>query len=162
MTILAPGTFKTSDFRKPIPAAVEREVRKRYELDHRPALSTRPYDTEAGDFVPPQNDPRFIVLIESREHDERTFGRKADAEKTVTTRGSDIGEAARVRNIRDTQAIHQAKIALKDGDEKRAAELLATVRKKSRFKKRSIANRGFSVGRRPLRSRPFQRKEPTA
>jgi hypothetical protein len=159
MTILARGTFKVIDKRKSITAAVEREVRKRYQLDHRPALTDRPYDTEAGDFIPPQNDPAFIFLIEKPEHDQRTFGRKAGAEKTVTTRGSDVGERARSRNIRDSERLHQARLANKSGDHRRAAELRSSVEKKSRLKpKAKIQSRPFQQGHRPLRSRNNRRR----
>ena len=41
------------------------------------------------DYIPPQNDPNFIDAMHDRCHLQRTVGRKADAEKTVTTKGSD-------------------------------------------------------------------------
>ena len=113
MTILAPGTFRVRDYRKPIPAAVEKTVRKRYELDHDPALTNRPYDTKAGDFIPPQHDPDFIFLREAASHDEKTFGRKAGAAKTVTTRGSDVGERARTKDIRESQTEHHRRMQAK-------------------------------------------------
>lgn len=115
--ILAPGTFRVSDFRKAISAPTEREVRKRYQLDHRPPLTNRPYDTEAGDFIPPQNDPAHIFLLEKAAHDERTFGRKEGAQKTVSTRGSDVGERARTRDIRASQAEHAAAMQAKSTGE---------------------------------------------
>lgn len=152
MTVLAPGTFRVSDYRKPITASAERAVRKRYELDHRPALTDRPYDTEAGDFIPPQNDPAHIFLIEAPEHDERTFGRKPGAAKTVTTRGSDVGERARSRSIRTAEAVHQAAIASKSGDYRGAAQILAGAPKRIK-PKRKMQSRGFDKGHRPLRSR---------
>lgn len=153
MTILPAGSFKVSDKRKPIPASVASVVRKRYELDHRPALTDRPYDTEAGDFIPPQNDPAFIELIEDKAHDQRTFGRKADAAKTVTTRGSDVGERARTKDIRTSEAIHAAAMASKAGDYRAAAQILASAPKQSRLKpKRKIPGR-------PLQSRnTFERR----
>lgn len=143
MAILPAGTFKTSDYRKAIPAAIEREVRKRYELDHDPALTNRDYDTAAGDFIPPQHDPRKIFLREKPEHDEKTFGRKAGAAKTVTTRGSDVGERARTRKIQRSQAEHNARMNARLED--RAIE-----RKQL---KRKISSRGFVKAHRPLRSR---------
>lgn len=159
--ILEPGSFRVSDYRRPITAAAERAVRKRYELDHRPALTDRPYDTEAGDFIPPQNDPEHIDLIEARDHDERTFGRKADAAKTTTTRGSDVGERARTRDIRTSEAIHRAALASRDGDYRGAAQILANAPKQSRLKpKRKIESRGFGDGHRPMQSRnDFRRNQ---
>ena len=109
--------------------------------DHRPPLQDRPYDTEAGDFIPPQNDPDYIEAINSKVHDYRTFGQKPDAEKVVTTRGSDIGEAARVRDIRHTQVLHEVKMAVKRGDPAAIARILQ-VEKKSK-PKRSIPSRPF-------------------
>jgi hypothetical protein len=136
--ILEPGTFRVSDYRKAIPAAVKlqcllvaiakgaipHQKPRTFEpaidaeclrFDHRPPLETRPYDTEAGDFIPPQNAAGHIEAITDEEHDFRSFGRKPGAEKTVTTRGSDAGEAARVRSIKDTESRHQAIIAAKAG-----------------------------------------------
>lgn len=180
MTILAAGTFRVSDYRKAIPVLVkiicairahdaedraiwppEREALREAQaqwvrslrFDHRPPLEDRPYDTVRGDFIPPQNDPDFIEAINDRAHDERTFGRKADAEKIVTTRGSDVGEAARTRKIRDSETIHQAKL-LRRVDPAAARRLLGTVRQKTRLRpKRKIANRGFDKRHRPMRGR---------
>lgn len=147
MTILAPGTFKTSDYRKPIPAAVERAVRKRYQLDHDPALTNRAYDTEAGDFIPPQNDPSKIFLKEKPAHDEKTFGRKAGAAKTVTTRNSDVGERARTRKILRTEQRHRMRMLAKIVPDAILEEL-------GRSKpKRRIPVRLFSKGHRQMRSK---------
>jgi hypothetical protein len=156
--ILPAGSFKTSDYRKAIPAAVEREVRRRYELDHDPALANRAYDTEAGDFIPPQHDASKIFLKEKALHDEKTFGRKAGAAKTVTTRNSDVGEAAHTRDIRDTELLHQAAMIEKAGDRPRAEAYRGLVRKSRLKPRRKIPSRPFSKQKRPLRSRSFQRK----
>jgi hypothetical protein len=145
--ILAPGTFKVSEHRKPITAATERAVLKRYRRDHRPALCDRPFDTEANDFIPPQNDPDFIFLVEIAEHDRRTFGRTPGAAKTVTTRGSDVGERKRSRDIRTSEAVHRAAVASRSGDYKGAAAILASAPKKPKTKKawpsRPMQSRGF-------------------
>jgi len=58
------------------------------QLDHDPALILRPYVD--GYYSPPANDPNYLIYREPREHLQKTTGRKADAEKTVTTKGSDI------------------------------------------------------------------------
>jgi hypothetical protein len=149
VTIFAPGTFRVRDYRKPIPNRVKLAVLARdYDVDHDPALTNRPYDTEAEDFIPPQNDPDYLFLKRHAEHDEKTFGRKAGAERTVTTRGSDIGERARSRDIQTTEAIHRAAAASKRGDFKAAAEILATAPKQSRLKpKKSWPSRPFPKGR---------------
>jgi hypothetical protein len=159
MTILAPGTFKTSDYRKAIPAAVEREVRKRYELDHDPALTNRAYDTDAGDFIPPQHDASKIFLREKPAHDEKTLGRKAGAAKTVTTRSSDVGERARTRKIRRTQSEHQTKMLSKRGIAGDEPLTIAFIERDLRIglplkrAKRKIPSRPFTKGHRPMRSR---------
>lgn len=155
--ILDPGTFDVKLYRKNIPVAVKiacllRYFRKFLELgpgvvrdltgvpanqiqfDHRPPLCDRPYDTEAGDFIPPQWDPSKIEPVVKGAHDERTFGRKEGAEKTVTTRGSDVGERARSSDIRATKAVHDARLALKAGRQDRADEILAGAR----FKKKHL------------------------
>jgi len=133
--ILKPGTFRVSDYRRPIPAAVERAVRKRYQLDHRPPLAERPYDTDAGDFIPPQHDPQCIFLVERDEHARRTFGRAIGAAKTVTTRGSDIGEVKRARRIRDSERLHKARMAEKSGDLVAAERLLAEIERPARLRR---------------------------
>jgi hypothetical protein len=147
--ILEPGTFRVSDYRKRIPNGTKLAVMARdYDVDHDPALNKRPYDTDAGDFIPPQNHPDFLFLKRHDEHDEKTFGRKPGAERTVTTRGSDVGEGARTKDIQTSEAIHQAALASKDGDYKRSAEILASAPKQSRLKpKREWPSKSFPKGR---------------
>lgn len=159
MAILRAGEFRVSAFRKDIPESTKKAVRKRYRYDHRPALQDRDYDTEAGDFIPPQHDPACIDLIEDGQHDFRTFGRAPGAEQTVTTRGSDSHNRKHRRNVRDSEAIHRAKLAAKEGDDAAEAEHLASVSKKSRLRaKPRIQSAGFRQGHRPLRSRNDLRK----
>lgn len=43
---------------------------KTVEWDHRPPLSSRIWDPEAGDYDPPENDPRYIRPISKAEHRE--------------------------------------------------------------------------------------------
>lgn len=144
--ILNPGEFVVRDYRKAIPNKVKLVVLAReYEVDHDPALVNRPYDTEANDFVPAQNDPNFLVLRRREDHAEKTFGRKAGAEKTVTTRSSDVGEAKRTRDIKAAEAVHRAKLLLKAGDQSGADSVLASARflKKHKRRKQKIPSRGF-------------------
>jgi hypothetical protein len=153
MTVLKAGTFKVSDFRKPIPNKVKLEVVAReFDFDHDPALVNRDYDTEAGDFIPPQNDPKKITARRKAEHAKKTYGREPGAEKTVTTRGSDVGEAARTKDIRATDALHQAALASKAGDYTKAAVLLAAGRERKKRSKRKIPSRPFARVKRPLQS----------
>jgi len=94
--------------RKAIPAAVKRQVLDRQihhcdecrvifivgdkvEFDHRPALIMRPVNAAGTDYDPPQNDPNFIEAVHKTPcHLKRTVGRQPGAEKTVTTKGSDV------------------------------------------------------------------------
>lgn len=163
MTILPPGTFKVSDYRKPITDKVKREVLKRYQFDHDPALANRPYDTEAGDFIPPQLAPEHIFIKRKAEHAEKTFGRKEGAAKTVTTRGSDVGEAARGRAIRDRERAHYADLARKAGDEAgaaaimKSAELSSTLIPKLRIPQRAEP---WPKGRKLQSRNHFKRRKP--
>jgi len=90
--------------RKRIPLVVQRAVETRQggncahchaplgpdtEYDHRPPLWEREVNAEGTDYVPPQLDPDHIHALHVLCHLERTTGRKADAERTVTTKGSD-------------------------------------------------------------------------
>lgn len=177
MPILEPGNFNVADYRKNIPVWVKLAVMIRQragstdgnpfqvgdastiQFDHDPALTNRPYDTGARDFVPPQNDPAHIYAKRKGQHLEKTTGRKEGAERTVTTRGSDVGEAARTIAISDSEAIHQAKIASKNGDYKAVTEILSTVKRKRRLiPKKKIQSRGFSPEKRPMKGgNAFQR-----
>jgi hypothetical protein len=181
--ILAPGTFVVSDYRKNIPAGVKIDALLRFiarhyddigelpeivnvpasgmQFDHRPPLQDRPFDTEAGDFMPRQHDPEYIEPLTKPDHLHRTTGRKPGAERTVTTRGSDVGEAARTRSIRDSSIVHQAKRALKNGDRIAAGDLLSQLSPKGRSrlkKRRGLMGRGFDKGHRPMRSRNTLRR----
>lgn len=90
--------------RKRIPLGVQRAVEARQEgrcahcggplgpdteYDHRPPLWEREVSAEGTDYVPPQLDSDHIHALHVLCHLERTTGRKADAERTVTTKGSD-------------------------------------------------------------------------
>lgn len=168
--ILEPGTFRVAEYRKPIPCAVKVQVHidawvklieqlmngllrpaditlfrdaSAIQYDHDPALTNRPYDTEAGDFIPRQHDPKHIVARGIREHLEKTTGRKHDAEKTVTTRGSDLGERSRTQDIKASEAVHRARIAVKSGLQAEADQILSTVR----FKKKHLKPKQKIPGR---------------
>lgn len=119
MAILPAGSFIVAERRKAIPVAVKLAVMARQrgcstdgvpftvedamtgniQFDHNLALDYRPFDTGAGDFIPPQNDPASIFATRKAQHLQKTTGRKEGATHTVTTRGSDVGEAARIRSI---------------------------------------------------------------
>ena len=62
--------------------------------DHDPALILRRYNPGVVDvgarYTPHANDPDHLIYRRKGNHDEKTFGRKEGAERTVTTKGSDI------------------------------------------------------------------------
>lgn len=93
--------------RKAIPDRIKREVLERQnhhcdeckmifivgekiQFDHRPAIISRPVNADGTDYVPPQLDPVYIDATHVPCHLKRTIGRIPGAEKTVTTKGSDI------------------------------------------------------------------------
>lgn len=121
MTILKAGTFKVSDFRKAIPdmtkvtCVLNQDCRcgcgcgarlqaPDIAFDHRPPLSQRDYDTEAGDFIPGQNDTAFLRAIRKRCHDQQTFG--PGGERRIHTRGSDRSEPGRLDKIAAKHSAH--------------------------------------------------------
>lgn len=61
-----------------------------FQLDHDPALILRHFNPRSGKYMPRANDPAHLVYRTKADHLQKTTGRKADAEKTVTTKGSDI------------------------------------------------------------------------
>lgn len=86
------------------------------QLDHDPALILRQYKVdrrkpEAAWFTPNANDPDHLIYRPIRDHDHKTFGRKPDAEKTVTTKGSDIWLKTKFRRLEQPRKKPKAKIA---------------------------------------------------
>lgn len=63
-------------------------------LDHDPALILRPYNPRIKDvasrYTPHAHDPDALVYREKADHQQKTTGRKPGAERTATTKGSDI------------------------------------------------------------------------
>jgi hypothetical protein len=174
--ILAAGTFPVADYRKPITAAVklavmirqgckatdgvpfsiEDALKGQIQFDHDPALVTRPFDTEAGDFIPPQLEPAKIVARRVGEHLGKTTGRKEGAERTVTTKGSDVGNAALDRRVQRRNAVHRYRLAVKAYGQKIADGMypdMAALLKRAERKTRKIKGRGFEKQKRPMRRR---------
>ncbi len=69
------------------------------QLDHDPALILRRFDERTGKYTPDANDPAYLIYRDVKDHLRKTVGRKSDAEKTVTTKGSDVWLAAKFRRI---------------------------------------------------------------
>jgi 5-methylcytosine-specific restriction endonuclease McrA len=100
--------------RKAIPATIKIEVFLRQkglcmeccnsieesaEYDHRPALILRPVNPAGTDYMPRQLDPDYIEALHGECHQKRTTGRKPGAERTITTKGSDIHLAKKFRQL---------------------------------------------------------------
>lgn len=167
-TILPAGTFRVSDYRKSIPdrvkiqavlnAARRGEVwvfnptvnAEDIQFDHEPALEARPFDLAADDFIPAQLSIKDIIPRVRAMHLYKTTGRKPGADRTVTTRGSDNGEAAHVKAVRESQKIHADKMAAKLGDGAAINRLLTAGRKGQRKPKAKIWNRGVKKRHGPL------------
>ena len=73
------------------------------ELDHDPALILRYKNHKTGGYRPDANDPRYLVYRLKPEHRKKTIGRKPDAERTVTTKGSDVWLAKKFRKLEKPQ-----------------------------------------------------------
>lgn len=118
--------IRTRDHRKAIPAGVKVQCLMvalaealglpsdtRFEFDHDPALTLREFDSIAGDFIPPQNDPAFIVVRTEADHDRKTFGTKA------TTAGSDIHARTHVNRLSKDQQEFRSRMLTKQPGEPR-------------------------------------------
>ena len=69
------------------------------ELDHDPALVFRRKNHKTGGYRPDANDPKYLVYRLKPDHRRKTFGRKPDAKRTVTTKGSDVWLAKKFRKL---------------------------------------------------------------
>lgn len=92
-------------------------------LDHDPALILRPYNPRIKDvasrYTPHAHDPDALVYREKTDHQQKTTGRKPGAERTITTKGSDVGLAAKFRRLENPSPKRKQKIASR-GFQKRA------------------------------------------
>lgn len=87
---------------------------KPFALDHDPALILRDYDATVSDvadrYTPHAHDPNHLIYREKADHQQKTTGRKPGAERTVTTKGSDVGLAAKFRRLENPNPRRKAKI----------------------------------------------------
>lgn len=83
------------------------------QLDHNPALGLRKFSPETGEYKPRETDHRYLEYRRAEpgqnEHLQKTTGRKADAERTVTTKGSDVWLMKKFRRL-EGEPRHKAKI----------------------------------------------------
>jgi hypothetical protein len=72
-------------------------------LDHDPALILRKYNPRIKDvaarYTPHAHDPEYLIYREKADHQQKTTGRKPGADRTVTTKGSDIGLKAKFNRL---------------------------------------------------------------
>lgn len=124
-------TPKTSEVRKAIPMRVKLAVLASQarcavcgeklgsladlQFDHRPPLVAREWNAEAGDYIPPQNDPEAMQAVHSDCHLYRTTGRKPGATKKTSL--GDMGEAAKSRRIQEQQEAFRRRLLAKDQGE---------------------------------------------
>lgn len=78
---------------------VKFEEGDKIEYDHRPAIIARAVNVNGDDYHPPQNDHDFIDALHKPCHLSRTVGRLPGAEKTVTTKGSDVWLKAKFNRL---------------------------------------------------------------
>lgn len=95
--------------------AKEQEVAP-HALDHDPALILRPYNPRIKDiaarYTPHAHDPAALIYREKQDHQQKTTGRKPGAERTVSTRDSDIWLKSKFNRIEGrTKKRPKAKIA---------------------------------------------------
>lgn len=83
----------------------------RAQLDHDPALELRKR-TDDGGYIPPANDPRYLVYRSSEAHERKTNG--PGGEKRITTRGSDTGEAKKLRHLTAQQEESRRRMLAKE------------------------------------------------
>lgn len=180
MTILPAGTFRVSDYRKPIPERVKRaaiawtarniavqtgDVEKdlqdfareieggSIQFDHRPALENRPYDTEARDFIPPQHDPSKIDAIPADRHKGRTSGAVGQPYR------GDVPMRARSRNIANAEEDRREARAAKVGQKHERRTDIPPPTKESQKAKVQIHNRkGWGNIKRKIAKRPKKEK----
>ncbi len=88
------------------------------EFDHYPALVLRCLNASGTDYEPPQNDPDYIRGLHRACHLQKTTGRAIGAARTVTSKGSDIGLAAKFRRLERPQK-RKAKIPSRPFPKKR-------------------------------------------
>ena len=103
--------------------------------DHRPPLANRPRSRN-GTYTPAANDPAYLRPLLPACDKRITFG--PGGEKRITTRGSDIGEMARTKTMRDKHNAHTEAMRDKKPGKKRKP-------------KGTIKSRGFSKQKRGFR-----------
>lgn len=90
------------------------EIAGGIQWNHKPALALRVVDEETGELTPHPNDPRYLEPLRTADHLRITTGRRPGAERTATTAGSDIGNAAKVKRLERARMQREASAVASD------------------------------------------------
>lgn len=101
--------------------------------DHNPPLAMRERNPYSGRYTPDADDPAHLNPLLPDCDKRKTHGKRG--EKHITTRGSDLGEIRRMKDMRDSHAEHQEAMAKKKPGQ-------------GRKPKGTIKSRGFDKGKR--------------
>lgn len=111
------------------------------ELHHRPALVNRQWNRRRKDYIPPANDPNFLVYLAEEDHDIETRVRGQGAEL------SDLGKARKEKRVAKNRALGRG-----------AAPVVHKIARKKRRKSRWASRPLKSVSRWPEKgSRKFHK-----
>lgn len=89
---------------------LEQHLGEVLQLDHDPALILRKFNHRTGKYAPDANDPNHLIYREKAEHQHKTTGRKPGAERTVTTKGSDIWLKTKFKRLENPSKRRKQKI----------------------------------------------------
>jgi hypothetical protein len=104
-----------------------------YQLDHDPALELRPQRRRAGKvaYTPDANDPDHLIYRSTSGHLQKTTGRKPGAEKTATSKGSDVWLGKKFRKL-EGKTKHRPKAKIPSRPFQKGKRKLHNVKKSSR------------------------------
>ena len=80
------------------------------ELDHDPALVLRRRNKHTGRYVPAHDDPRYLIYRGRDDHLHKTTGRQPGAERTITSKGSDLWLAKKFRKLASLSSARKSRI----------------------------------------------------
>jgi hypothetical protein len=115
------------------------------EFHHDPPLALRLWDDDAGDTVPPANDPKHIRVLLVAEHRVITTGRRGESDLSITGNG-DVSRIAKVKRLTSDQEEFRRRLLSRECGEPGQ-------------RKGTIKSRGFSQGHRPLQGRRKDRHD---
>jgi len=114
------------------------------QLDHDPALILRKFIPRTGLYSPRANDPNHLIYRAKADHQQKTTGRRPGAERTITTKGSDIGLKTKFARLERKAEFNENLAKLEKKWARSGAIRLAR-------RKAKIASRPFSKEKRKFR-----------